>query len=261
MEQTRSSSETKLIVDGAYSEGREGKKEEDIINPAIVIKKHLTDIYQRLDQLEARVEKHVELTGQRIDAVDRTKLSVQEFRRFVDVLNKTLTEALHTVARADSPTPAPSLNAEDPLGGASTLQKAETGKMVNEKAMTALLYSSPHVSSWVSKTHELSFPLKTNGEIFFVGNGVTAVIGDAVIPSRTTVDEALVVKGNLKTGEACTLLKDIKALRNIDVGRDSTVEGNLVSGGKIILGMNCQVKGTLQGAVQEAEKDNHSHII
>lgn len=261
MEQTQSSNETKPIIDATYSKSQEGEKEENIINPAIVIKKHLTEIYQRLNQLEAKIEKHVEVTNQRIDTIDRTKLSTQEFRQFVDTLNKTLIEALLTLATADSSTSKTPLKNENTQGGTATTQKTEPNKTQNKEATAASLHPSPRPTPLMSKTHRLNFPLKTNGEIFYVGNGVTVVVGDAVIPSGTKVDEALVVKGTLKTGEACRLLKDVKALRNIVIGRNSIVEGNLVSGGKIILGLNCQVKGTIQGEIQEVKRNNLSRTI
>jgi hypothetical protein len=261
MEQTQSSNETKPIINITSSKSPEGEKEENIINPAIVIKKHLTEIYQRLNQLEAKTEKHVEVTNQKIDTIDRTKLSTQEFRQFVDTLNKTLIEALLTVATADSYTAKTPLKNENTQGGPATTQTTEPNKTQNKEATAASLHPPPRPTPLVSKTHRLNFPLRTNGEIFYVGNGVTAVVGDAVIPSGTKVDEALVVKGTLRTGEACKLLKDVKALQSIAIGRNSIVEGNLVSGGKIVLGLNCQVKGTIQGEIQEAERNSPSRTI
>lgn len=261
MELKRSSDETKPIIDATCSESGEDEKEGDIVNLAIVIKKHLTEIYERLNQLEAKMEKHIEVTNQMIGDMDRIKLSAQEFREFVDTLEKTLEEAFLTVATADSSAPETSLKNEDKQDGASVVKKTESDKTRDEGATAASLHPSPCPTPVVSETHRLNFPLETSGEIFYVGNGVTAVVGDALIPSGTEVDEALVVKGNLSTGEACRLLKDVKALQDIAIGRNSIVEGNLVSGGKIILGLNCLVKGTIQGEIQEAARNDLSRTI
>ncbi len=250
MEQTRSSSETKPIIDATPFENRESENDANMINPAIVIKKHLTEIYQRLNQIEAKMEKLTEATNQKIDTLERTKLSAQEFRQFVDTLNRTLMETLLTVATVDSSARSLPTKKETGQGGAAISQRTELDKTQKREAATPH-QQHPDQTRFERRTHRLHFPLKTNGEIFYVGNGVTAVVGDALIPSRAKVDESLVIKGTLRTGEACTLLKDVKALRNIAIGRDSIVEGNLVSGGKIFLGLNCQVKGTVQGEIQE----------
>lgn len=260
MEQTHSSNETKAIIDATASEGKESVKEENILNPAIVIKRHLTEIYQRLNQMEIKIEKFVEVTNQRVETIDRTKLSAQEFRQFVDTLNKTLMETLLTVASVDSSISRAPLKNERALGTAP-VQSTEPNTVQKKEATATLPHMPSSAVPPASRTHRLKFPLKTNGEIFYVGNGITAVVGDAVIPSGTSVDETLVVKGTLKTGEACRLLKDVKALRNIAIGKDSIVEGNLISGGKIFLGLNCQVKGTIQGEIQEPERSGISTTI
>jgi UDP-3-O-[3-hydroxymyristoyl] glucosamine N-acyltransferase len=101
-----------------------------------------------------------------------------------------------------------------------------------------------------------SFPIKVIGDIFYVGDGVTSVVGDAEIPSGTTANATFVVKGNFKTGENCRLLKDVKALKDIVIGPNTTVEGNLVAGGKITLGYSCVVHGAIEsdGDIEIGEK-------
>jgi UDP-3-O-[3-hydroxymyristoyl] glucosamine N-acyltransferase len=91
-----------------------------------------------------------------------------------------------------------------------------------------------------------SFPMKVSGDVFYVGDGVTSVVGDAEIPSGTTVDATLVVKGNFKVGENCRLMRDVKALKDIAIGSNTTVEGSLVAGGKITLGSSCVVHGSME---------------
>jgi UDP-3-O-[3-hydroxymyristoyl] glucosamine N-acyltransferase len=170
-------------------------------------------------------------------------------------LNEALTEALpNTAATANRSTAETLLKNENKQGETADKQSMELEQTQRNETTTASLQPTPSGS----RTHQRNFLLKTNGEIFYVGNGVTAVVGDAEIPPNSEVDEALVIKGNLKTGEACRFLKDVKALQNIEIGRDSTVEGNLVAGGKITIGPNCQVKGTVQGEIQEGANCNLS---
>jgi UDP-3-O-[3-hydroxymyristoyl] glucosamine N-acyltransferase len=250
VEQKESSNETAAIIDAAPSkDSLETEKEECVVLTAFVIKKHLTEIYQRLNQLEAKIENHIAAENQKADAIDRTKLSVQEFRKFLDLLSETLIEALPNAApAADGSTPETPLKNESIQGETAIRQNMEPEQTQRNETKTASL----------QPTHQRNFLLKTNGEIFYVGNGVTIVVGDAEIPRNTEVDESLVIKGSLKIGEACKFLKDVKALQNIEIGRNSTVEGNLMSGGKITMGPNCQVKGTIQGEIQEGANDKLS---
>lgn len=92
----------------------------------------------------------------------------------------------------------------------------------------------------------VSFPMKVVGDVFYVGDGVTSVVGDAEIPSGTVVDAKLVVKGNFISGENCRLVRDVKALKNIEIGSNTAIDGNLVAGGKIILGSGCVAHGVLK---------------
>jgi hypothetical protein len=100
--------------------------------------------------------------------------------------------------------------------------------------------------SWHMPTVKcVSFPMKVVGDVFYVGDGITSVVGDAEIPSGTTVDATLVVKGNFKSGGNCRLLRDVKALKDLAIGPNTAVEGNLVAGGTITLGSGCVVRGVI----------------
>ncbi len=101
-----------------------------------------------------------------------------------------------------------------------------------------------------------SFPMKVIGDVFYVGNGVTSVVGDAEIPSGIIVDATLVVKGNFTSGDNCRLLRNVKALKDITLGSKTVVEGNLVAGGKVTLGSSCIVHGVIEseGNIEIGEK-------
>ncbi len=91
--------------------------------------------------------------------------------------------------------------------------------------------------------NNLEFPAKIGGDVFHVGNEVTAIIGDLEIPDETLVEETLVVKGNLKIGEKCEIQGTIKALGNIILGYKTSVKGNVVSDGIVSVGPKVQIQG------------------
>lgn len=92
----------------------------------------------------------------------------------------------------------------------------------------------------------LEFPAKVDGEIFRVGDNVTAIVGDIEIPSGTTVSETLVVKGNLKTGTNCKLLGNVKALKDVTIGENTTIIGKVTSGRNITVGKNAVIHGSVE---------------
>lgn len=94
----------------------------------------------------------------------------------------------------------------------------------------------------------LKFPANVLGEVFVVGDNVTAVVGDLEIPSGVTVSDTLVVKGNLKIGDRCRLLRRIKVLKDIIVGNNTVIDGDLISGGNITIGSNSEVGGSIKAA-------------
>jgi hypothetical protein len=131
------------------------------------------------------------------------------------------------------------LNIDNGVGVAP--DKTSTGRMrSNEKVPTQYL------PGYIPTLTRASFPMKVVGDVFYVGDGVTSVVGDAEIPSGTIVDATLVVKGNFTSGENCRLLRDIKALKDIAIGPNTVVEGKLVAGGKITLGSSCVAHGSIE---------------
>lgn len=89
----------------------------------------------------------------------------------------------------------------------------------------------------------LAFPAKVVGDVFYVGDRVTAIVGDLEIPSGTTVDETLVVKGNLIVGEDCEILATLKALGTIVLGANTIIKGNVVSAQTVSVGPNVRIDG------------------
>lgn len=91
-----------------------------------------------------------------------------------------------------------------------------------------------------------NFPAQVKGEVLTVGDNVTAIIGDMEIPSGTSVNELLVVKGNLKVGNKCHVLRKLKALGNITLGSEVVVEADMVAGRNIDIGANSIVRGSVK---------------
>ncbi len=239
---------------------------------------------EAVSRVDAKLVSSVQVTNEAMGQLFREKLSVREFREFVDVFNQVLGGCF----------PLP----EEPVPKGSELVVGESGAAVDSgvqeeavvildmetdasenveavSASRAVVDSSPvqvivggPSSEIIEKAFSpgvveetvlpldvvveevvgkhVSFPMKVVGEVFYVGDGVTSVVGDVEIPPGTTVDETLVVKGNFRSRECCRLLKGVKALKDIEIGVDTTVEGTLVSGGKVTVGSNCVVKGSIE---------------
>ncbi|TRO47781.1 hypothetical protein E2P47_03940 [Candidatus Bathyarchaeota archaeon] len=94
----------------------------------------------------------------------------------------------------------------------------------------------------------LKFPAFITGEIFLVGDNLTAVVGDMEIPSGTTVTDTLVIKGMLKIGDKCHLLSKVKVLGDVWVGTNTFIEGDVVSGSNVIIGSNSGVGGYVKAS-------------
>ncbi|MHA2231863.1 MAG: hypothetical protein ACXAB4_05175 [Candidatus Hodarchaeales archaeon] len=94
----------------------------------------------------------------------------------------------------------------------------------------------------------LNFKGNVVGEIFSVGDDVTAVVGDLEIYSGTTVNDTLVVKGKLKIGDNCNLLRKVKALGDVTIGIATIVKGDIVSGGNVVIGSKSVVVGRVRAA-------------
>jgi carbonic anhydrase/acetyltransferase-like protein (isoleucine patch superfamily) len=94
----------------------------------------------------------------------------------------------------------------------------------------------------------LKFPAYVTGEIFLVGDNLTAVVGDLKIPSGTTVNDALVVKGKLTIGDNCRLFRKVKVLGDVLVGIDTVIDGDVVSGGNVVIGSSSVVGGCVKAS-------------
>ncbi|TRO52362.1 hypothetical protein E2P61_03785 [Candidatus Bathyarchaeota archaeon] len=92
------------------------------------------------------------------------------------------------------------------------------------------------------------FPANVMGEVFVVGDNVTAVVGDLEIPSGVTVNDTLVVKGKLKIGDKCKLSRKVKVLGDVTVGLNTVIDGDIISGGNVDLGSNSVVGGCIKAA-------------
>lgn len=86
---------------------------------------------------------------------------------------------------------------------------------------------------------------KIENEIFHVGNNVTAIIGDLEIPSETTVEDTLVVKGNFIIGQKCKILGSIKALGTIKIGDYTEISGDVISNSTILVGSKVRIFGKI----------------
>lgn len=243
---------------------------------------------EEIHRLDAKLCSSIQMTDQSIGALFREKLSVQEFREFVEVFDKTLGDESHLLHMgAISQTSEPGLKdsndegedglQREPFVVTDSDTAVEQGVEDASAAQVFEVASTQIVEgSFVDETSEVSqdqileehvleedklplditteepvskhvgFPMQGVGESFYVGDGVTSVVGDVEIPPGTTVDETLVVKGTFKSSESCRLVRAVKALKNIEIGVDNKVEGNLISGGKVTIGPNCVVKGSIE---------------
>ena len=243
----------------------------------------IRSVSETIKKLDEKVDRSVQTTNQAIGDLYREKLSVQEFREFVNVFNKILSESFPLPQQPVPQTSEHELrepHAEDNSafqGGTIAVLEPESEAPQNTETTSssqALIDATPQiivenpspevdekaslsqatektalppevtVGKWVNK--HVGFPMKVVGESFYVGDGVTSIVGDVEIPPGTTVDETLVVKGNFKSRECCRLLNNVKAFKDIEIGDDTTVEGTLVSGGKVTVNSNCVLKGSIE---------------
>jgi tetrahydrodipicolinate N-succinyltransferase len=72
--------------------------------------------------------------------------------------------------------------------------------------------------------------------------------GDMEIPSGTTINKILVVKGSLKIGDNCRIHGKFKALKDITVGSDTIIDGDLISGGNVFVGARSLIAGSVEAS-------------
>lgn len=102
----------------------------------------------------------------------------------------------------------------------------------------------------------LKFPANVSGEVFVVGDNVTAVVGDLEIPSEAIINDTLVVKGKLKIGDNCKLSRKVKVLGDVMIGTNTVIDGDIISGGNVAIGSNSVVGGCIKaaGTIEFGEK-------
>ncbi len=238
-------------------------------------------VSETIIKLDEKLDASVQTTNQAIGNLYREKLSVQEFREFVNAFNKILSECYPAPEEPALQTPEAATQkmcAEDGSGyqGEAVLvpptesdapRQSDAVSMAVEAIAPQTIVDSPpseagdatplaqstekiplrsEATAGEGTNKHVGFPMKVVGESFYVGDGVTSIVGDVEIPPGTTVDETLVVKGNFRSCECCRLLKNVKALKGIEIGEDSTVEGTLLSGGRVTVNSNCVVNGSIE---------------
>jgi hypothetical protein len=102
----------------------------------------------------------------------------------------------------------------------------------------------------------LGFPARILGKVVEIDDNVTTVDGDVEIPSGTNINKDLVVKGSLKIGDNCRGHAKLKAFKDITIGADTIIDGDLISGGNIFVGPRSLINGVVEASgVFEIEKD------
>lgn len=120
--------------------------------------------------------------------------------------------------------------------------KEKTTKLTSKKVLTTQPAVSKKSKAKPEK-EELEFFAEVQGDVFYVGDNVTAIVGDLEIPSGTTVHDTLVVKGNLSIGSKCKMLSTIKALGNIEIGPNTIIKGNVISNQNVSVSPGVQIYG------------------
>lgn len=217
-------------------------------DPLTLLKKHLTNIYEQIGRNEKTLTDFMQKTSKEVDILQREKLSAQEFSTFMDQFHKTLFNDLpypkekNAIVTADQLREEPNAKSDTDLKGTAPATPSPKSELLQS---LELIEVQTVPQERVNQDYA-GFAMKTVGEVFRVSEGIISVSGDAEIPSGTTVDKTLVVKGNFKTEENCRLLKDVKALRDITIGPNTKVDGILLAGGKITIGSRCNVNGTVE---------------
>src|SRR4030067_1747079 len=102
----------------------------------------------------------------------------------------------------------------------------------------------------------LGCPARIFGEVVTIDDKETTVVGDVEIPSGTNIDKNLAVTGALKIGDNCRGHAKLKALKDITIGADTIIDGDLISGGNIFVGPRSLIKGSVEASgLFEIEED------
>ena len=102
----------------------------------------------------------------------------------------------------------------------------------------------------------LGFPAKIHGAIVDIDDNLTTIDGDVEIPSGTNIDKNLVIKGSLRIGDNCRGRGKLEAFKDITVGADTIINGDLISGCNIFVGPRSLINGTVEASgVFGIEKD------
>jgi hypothetical protein len=133
-------------------------------------------------------------------------------------------------------------------GSSQQIHKKASNPETNLIKSTKQSFDKTKVSKPSDEIKALTFPAYVTGEIFLVGDNLTAVVGDMEIPSGTTVNDVLVVKGKLRIGDNCRLFRKVKVLGDVSVGIGTVVEGDIVSGGSVVIGSSSVVGGSVKAA-------------
>ena len=200
-------------------------------------------VYKPVYELSFQHIKTLKEATLQIDGINGNMVLIKYHKRNTDVSVRNQTAFLYQDFRTDQ---VASRESEPELSSA-------TASPNEFKETTQNLFADgttiPSKDTPISEKDEMpDFPAYIRGEVFTVGDNVTAVIGDLEIPSRTTTNELLVVKGNLKIGDRCRVSRKLKALGDITIGSETIIEDNLVSGGNVIIGANSVIHGSIKAA-------------
>jgi hypothetical protein len=84
-------------------------------------------------------------------------------------------------------------------------------------------------------------------DLNFANNGnITEIEGDAEIISGNTVSRNLRVSGTLRIGDNCKIHGRIEALKDVTIGANTIMDGDLISGGNVAVGPQSLVTGSVR---------------
>jgi len=155
--------------------------------------------------------------------------------------------SLQTISEAEEATDTIKNVSEEDESSLQTISEAEeatdTIKNVSEEDESSL-----QTISEAEETTALGFPAKISGDVFTVGDDVTAVVGDMEVPSGTTINKNIAVKGALRIGDNCRIHGKLEVLKDITVGADTVIDGDLISGGNVFVGPRSLITGSVKAA-------------